>query len=776
MLKLKNKILLIIISIFFIGSFLLATDYEKVFNPFTKKLDYIRNGSSTTVLWGNILGTLANQTDLQTVLNSKISTDGSIPLIANWNAGQYTITSKSLVMNDTTNSAFITLSSPASNVAEIKADGNDNLLISASLNSKFALLPGGGGRVFVTTPKFGIGIDPISSPELFQVAGDGFLDNLRLQTGGALKTSKLDTNTLFLQAYDVDGASYKTFLSMIAGNTPTCVLSGDITTITQSQADNSTKIATTEYVDIGLNVALSSITVNQNDINDLEDDMSVVFSSITVLQDEKADKVSGAVTSNFAGLDGTGNLTDSGSKASDFEIADATILKQSNVINNLTSTSTIYPLSANQGKVLQDNKEATFSKNTAFNKNFGSINGSVCEGDDSRLSDSRVPLAHALGGSLHNADTLANINSKISDATLIDTGDSRLSNSRVCNNTFDNVNTTLGNLGLSTTDSPNFSNLYLNEHLYHQADSNTFLRFQPDQFTIGVGGETLIDAIETTNVYRNNNTAEIDFFNLGYKKELLYTSSSSFLFNKGMTFTVDSTNTNKHLNFDVFIENASGVTIDQCNIDVIAPEGTYATVTDHPIVKYTNKGFGTQKIDAIRFTRISANNWTLYISANIVLNDKIYVKDNIGFDRTVGAGSSGQSGSLSNEVLTIPIKRQVAYSGNIEIEKYTQVGANSPAIQCRTYSGTLPAANTSTQYTAANLGLTSALQILSLRVWALDDSGHWVLDGSALSTKVFNVRILSGGNVQINLPAESVAIDNNNFKMVYFYQETNFLS
>lgn len=37
---------------------------------------------------------------------------------------------------------------------------------------------------------------------------------------------------------------------------------------------------------------------------------------------------------------------------------------------------------------------------------------------------------HALGSTTHSADTLANLNAKVSDATLIDTGDSRLSDSR----------------------------------------------------------------------------------------------------------------------------------------------------------------------------------------------------------------------------------------------------------------------------------------------------------------------------------------------------------
>lgn len=37
---------------------------------------------------------------------------------------------------------------------------------------------------------------------------------------------------------------------------------------------------------------------------------------------------------------------------------------------------------------------------------------------DSRLSDARTPTAHGLGGAEHSADTLANLNSKVSDATL----------------------------------------------------------------------------------------------------------------------------------------------------------------------------------------------------------------------------------------------------------------------------------------------------------------------------------------------------------------------
>ena len=41
-----------------------------------------------------------------------------------------------------------------------------------------------------------------------------------------------------------------------------------------------------------------------------------------------------------------------------------------------------------------NSKEPVFSKNTGFNKNFGSTTGTVCEGNDSRLSDARTPVTH----------------------------------------------------------------------------------------------------------------------------------------------------------------------------------------------------------------------------------------------------------------------------------------------------------------------------------------------------------------------------------------------
>jgi hypothetical protein len=50
--------------------------------------------------------------------------------------------------------------------------------------------------------------------------------------------------------------------------------------------------------------------------------------------------------------------------------------------------------------------EPAFTKNTAHNKNFGTAEGTVCEGDDSRLSDARTPVSHNHAASEITSGTL----------------------------------------------------------------------------------------------------------------------------------------------------------------------------------------------------------------------------------------------------------------------------------------------------------------------------------------------------------------------------------
>lgn len=57
--------------------------------------------------------------------------------------------------------------------------------------------------------------------------------------------------------------------------------------------------------------------------------------------------------------------------------------------------------------------ESAFNKNTAFNKDFGKQAGTVCEGNDERLSDDREPLEH-----IHNILNIENLVEKISNIDI----------------------------------------------------------------------------------------------------------------------------------------------------------------------------------------------------------------------------------------------------------------------------------------------------------------------------------------------------------------------
>ena len=58
--------------------------------------------------------------------------------------------------------------------------------------------------------------------------------------------------------------------------------------------------------------------------------------------------------------------------------------------NNAHQISNIFGLQTE----LNSKEPAILTKNTAFNKNYGSTSDTVCQGNDSRLSDARTPLAH----------------------------------------------------------------------------------------------------------------------------------------------------------------------------------------------------------------------------------------------------------------------------------------------------------------------------------------------------------------------------------------------
>ena len=68
-------------------------------------------------------------------------------------------------------------------------------------------------------------------------------------------------------------------------------------------------------------------------------------------------------------------------------------------------------------------KEDSFTKNSAFNKNFGSTAGTVTEGNDPRLSDDRTPLVH--GNDKHSVEyaTVGQLTPSVGATNTLNVGD-----------------------------------------------------------------------------------------------------------------------------------------------------------------------------------------------------------------------------------------------------------------------------------------------------------------------------------------------------------------
>jgi lysozyme family protein len=84
-----------------------------------------------------------------------------------------------------------------------------------------------------------------------------------------------------------------------------------------------------------------------------------------------------------------------------------------------SNTLEVKNLGITDAKVAVANKDGTAA--TPSMRTLGTSSTSACAGDDSRLSDARTPTAHDLAGSLHNVDTITNLNSKLSDGDVLST-------------------------------------------------------------------------------------------------------------------------------------------------------------------------------------------------------------------------------------------------------------------------------------------------------------------------------------------------------------------
>lgn len=81
--------------------------------------------------------------------------------------------------------------------------------------------------------------------------------------------------------------------------------------------------------------------------------------------------------------------------------------------STLSGKPSTFAPSSHDNSAHSTNYEPAFSKNNAFNKNFGSSADTVCQGNDTRLSNARTPVAHGHAAS--------DISSGIMDAARLPT-------------------------------------------------------------------------------------------------------------------------------------------------------------------------------------------------------------------------------------------------------------------------------------------------------------------------------------------------------------------
>ena len=164
-------------------------------------------------------------------------------------------------------------------------------------------------------------------------------------------------------------------------------------------------------------------------------------------------------------------------------------------------------------------KEAAFSKNNAFNKSFGSVAGSVAQGNDSRINNGQT----AYGWGDHSAAgyVTSSGNTTIGTDTNLDTSGAQVVDVLTLTDGVITAHSkrtlTLANLGYTGATNANYitnNNQLTNGAGYVTSSGNTIIGTDTD---INTSGATVIDQLNMTDgVIQSHSTRTMTLANLGY--------------------------------------------------------------------------------------------------------------------------------------------------------------------------------------------------------------------------------------------------------------------
>lgn len=186
------------------------------------------------------------------------------------------------------------------------------------------------------------------------------------------------------------------------------------------QAGSHTNITVT-YDDVAGSISLSGSaggggsSLTQEEVEDFVGGVVAGGTGITVTYDDAGNELSISLSGeSFTSalktkLDGIAT----GATAND---TDANLKNRA----NHTGTQAISTITNLQTEL--DGKQDTISANTAFNKNFGTTAGTVTEGNDSRLSDARTPVAHT-----HTASEITDFDTEVANNSAVAANTAKIS-------------------------------------------------------------------------------------------------------------------------------------------------------------------------------------------------------------------------------------------------------------------------------------------------------------------------------------------------------------